>query len=97
MKRQFRWLEISARCRDIRVVEKLLDGVKVSSALQQPTAGFASQVVHVEVHLPQLPTAAGQELAVRAPVLPMPTGAEPERRPCLLIVLQSLSDLVAED
>ena len=28
---------------------------------------------------------------------PMPTGAEPERRPCLLIVLQLLADLVTED
>jgi hypothetical protein len=70
--------------------------MKVGPTLQQPAAGLAPQVVHVEVHLRELLAAAQHEPAIRPPVRPVADGAEPECRPRLLIILQALAEFVAE-
>ena len=67
---------------------------EIGAALQQSTAGFAPQIVHVQVQFRELLAAAGKEPAVRSPVRSVANGVEPQGRPGLLII--SDANLVAE-
>jgi len=96
VKRELRWFQVAAARGDVRVIQEQLDGVEIGPALQQPAAGLAPQVVHVEIHLPELLATAGEEPPVRAQVRPMGDRAESKRRPGLLIVLEALADFVPE-
>jgi hypothetical protein len=73
-----------------------LNGVEIGAALQQSTAGFAPQIVHIQIQFRKLLAAARKESAVVSPVRSVADHAESKRRLCLLVVLQAFAEFVAE-
>lgn len=96
VERELRRLEIPAARRDVRVIEEQLNGVEIDTALQESAASFAPEIVHVQIQFRELLAAAGKESAGRSPVRAVPNCAQSQRGPRLLVVLQTLPDLVAE-
>ena len=82
---ELRRFQVAAARGDVRVIQEQLHGVEIGAALQKPTAGFAPQVVQVEIHLRQLLAAAGKEPAVRSAVRSVADRTKSKRRPRLLI------------
>src|SRR5206468_7480146 len=96
VERELRRFEIPAARRDVGVIEEQLDGVEIGAALQQSTAGFAPQIVHVQIQFRELLPAAREESAVRSPVRSVADRSEPQRGPGLLVVPDTLANLVPE-